>query len=113
MVSPAGVQDLALRVRSKRLPAVYMMFDGAACARRAPKNDTYPTGRQMTNLRILIARTCLGLRRLTSVDLEREEGQTLAEYGLILALIALVVIGAVVIFGGQVNQMFQEIGSSV
>ena len=67
----------------------------------------------MTNLRILIARTCLGLRRLTSADLEREEGQTLAEYGLILALIALVVVGAVVIFGGQVNQMFQEIGSSV
>jgi len=67
----------------------------------------------MTNLRILIARTCLELRRLISVDLEREEGQTLAEYGLILALIALVVIGAVVIFGGQVNQMFQEIGSSV
>jgi pilus assembly protein Flp/PilA len=67
----------------------------------------------MTNLRILIARTCLGLGSLTSVELEREEGQTLAEYGLILALIALVVIGAVIVLGGQINSMFQQIGSQI
>jgi pilus assembly protein Flp/PilA len=67
----------------------------------------------MNNIRILIARTFLGLGSLTSVELEREEGQTLAEYGLILALIALVVIVAVTVLGGQVKGLFDQIGSQI
>jgi pilus assembly protein Flp/PilA len=66
----------------------------------------------MNKLRFLIARSCLGLRTLP-VKLEREEGQTLAEYGLILALIALVVIIAVTVLGGQINTMFKNIGSQI
>lgn len=39
----------------------------------------------------------------------REKGQGLAEYALILALIALVVVGAVAVFGTTVNGMFEDI----
>ncbi len=38
-----------------------------------------------------------------------EEGQTLAEYGLILALIALVVIAALIVLGDSVAALFERI----
>lgn len=38
-----------------------------------------------------------------------EEGQALAEYGLILGLIAVVVVAAVIALGGQINEAFQAI----
>jgi pilus assembly protein Flp/PilA len=59
-------------------------------------------------LRLALAFQGLSLRRL-----EREEGQTLAEYGLILALIALVVIGAVILLGSHINDIFNQIGSQI
>jgi pilus assembly protein Flp/PilA len=55
----------------------------------------------------------LGLGSLASVTLEREDGQTLAEYALILALIAVVVIGAVIFLGGQIQTLFDSIGSQI
>ena len=39
----------------------------------------------------------------------REEGQDLAEYALLIGLIALVVIGAVTLLGGQIKSMFSSI----
>ncbi len=42
-----------------------------------------------------------------------EEGQGLAEYALILALIAIVVIGAVIFLGSQVNTIMSNVGSSI
>lgn len=38
--------------------------------------------------------------------LRRQEGQGMVEYGLILALIAVVVIGALTTMGGNLNSMF-------
>ena len=42
-----------------------------------------------------------------------EEGQGLAEYALILALIAIVVIIALIFLGGQVSTILSTVGSSV
>ena len=42
-----------------------------------------------------------------------EEGQGLAEYALILALIAIVVIGAVIFLGTQVNTIMSNVGTSI
>ena len=42
-----------------------------------------------------------------------EEGQGLAEYALILALIAIVVIGAVNFLGGQINTIMSNVGKSI
>jgi pilus assembly protein Flp/PilA len=42
-------------------------------------------------------------------SLKREEGQTLAEYALLLALIAIVVVAAVTLLGGQLNAVFGRI----
>jgi len=43
----------------------------------------------------------------------REEGASLAEYGLLLALIAIVCIVAISALGGQISTMFQSLSSSV
>ena len=40
---------------------------------------------------------------------EEEEGQALTEYGLILALIAIAAIGTLVIVGGLLTDVFEEI----
>ena len=58
-------------------------------------------------------RLALAIRTFSLPTLEREEGQTLAEYALILALIAVVVIGAVIFLGGQINSIFDTIGSKL
>lgn len=43
----------------------------------------------------------------------KEEGATLAEYGLLLALIAVICIGAIALFGNQISTMFSTIAGSV
>lgn len=43
----------------------------------------------------------------------KEEGQGLVEYALILALIAIVVIGALTALGGSVNDRMQEIADTL
>ncbi|MEW6242692.1 MAG: Flp family type IVb pilin [Bacillota bacterium] len=42
-----------------------------------------------------------------------ESGQTLTEYGLLLALIALAVIGTLVLLGPRLNSIFQTILNSL
>ena len=42
-----------------------------------------------------------------------EEGQTLAEYALILALIAVGVIAAVILLQGSISSIFNNVGSKI
>jgi pilus assembly protein Flp/PilA len=42
-----------------------------------------------------------------------EEGQTLVEYGLLLALIAIIIIVALLFLGPIVSQLFQNVGTSL
>jgi pilus assembly protein Flp/PilA len=49
---------------------------------------------------------------LTSV-LRKEEGQGLAEYALILALIAVIAIGALVFLGSQISGILSTIGKAI
>ena len=46
-------------------------------------------------------------------NLKREEGQTLAEYALILALIAVVVVGVVFTLGGTIRNLFASVSSAI
>jgi pilus assembly protein Flp/PilA len=46
-------------------------------------------------------------------SLRREDGQGLAEYALILALIAVVAIAALIFLGGQVNSILSYIGANI
>ena len=50
-----------------------------------------------------------GLRRLR----EREEGQTLVEYALILALIAIVVIAIVSALGSTASKVFSNVNNAI
>jgi len=50
---------------------------------------------------------------LTSVLARDEEGQGLAEYALILALIAIIAIAALVFLGGQISSILSTIGSAI
>lgn len=42
--------------------------------------------------------------------LKQEEGQGMAEYGLLLALIAVVVIAAAFFLGGEIDSLFRTVG---
>jgi len=50
---------------------------------------------------------------IASFRSDEEEGQGLAEYALILALIAIVAIVALLFLGGQVSKILSVVGSSV
>ena len=56
-------------------------------------------------------------RHPTPLDLgtiwRREDGQDLAEYAILVGLIALVVVGAVTLFGGQLVAMYETIVSTL
>jgi pilus assembly protein Flp/PilA len=47
------------------------------------------------------------------VERDHEDGQGLAEYALILGLIAIVAIVALLFLGGQVSKILSTVGSSV
>ena len=49
---------------------------------------------------------------LAHIRRDDEEGQTLVEYGLLLALIAIVVIAALIILGPIVSGIFTTVGQS-
>jgi pilus assembly protein Flp/PilA len=51
--------------------------------------------------------------RLISAIRRDDEGQGLAEYALILALIAIVAIIALIFLGGRVSQILSDVGNSV
>jgi pilus assembly protein Flp/PilA len=42
-----------------------------------------------------------------------EDGQGLAEYALILALIAIIAIAALIFLGGQISSILSEIGAAI
>jgi pilus assembly protein Flp/PilA len=68
----------------------------------------------MTNMWNTVAlRLALVLQGPEVPSVEREEGQTLAEYALILALIAILVIGAVLFLSGQISGIFSTIGNAM
>ncbi|QGN57475.1 Flp family type IVb pilin [Nostocoides sp. HKS02] len=43
----------------------------------------------------------------------REQGATAVEYGLMVALIAIVIIAAVTLLGGNLNNLFNKVATSV
>jgi pilus assembly protein Flp/PilA len=45
--------------------------------------------------------------------LRREEGQTMAEYGILIAVIAIVVVAAAVLLGGKITNLFNNTASSL
>jgi pilus assembly protein Flp/PilA len=50
---------------------------------------------------------------ISSLFARDEEGQGLAEYALILALIAILAIVALIFLGGQVSKVLSTVGSSI
>jgi pilus assembly protein Flp/PilA len=53
------------------------------------------------------------LFELIRIHLPREEGQTMAEYGLLIALIAILVIGAITLFKGALTGTFDTIANAL
>lgn len=45
--------------------------------------------------------------------LRAEEGQTMAEYGLLLAVIAVVVLAAAIFLGSQISSVFSYVGANI
>jgi pilus assembly protein Flp/PilA len=51
--------------------------------------------------------------QLAQIELRREEGQTMTEYGVLLALIAVVVITALLFLGPAIASIFNYVGSQL
>jgi pilus assembly protein Flp/PilA len=50
---------------------------------------------------------------LVRIQLKREEGQTMAEYGLLIAFIAIVALVGITFLGTQLNDFFNTLGGQV
>ena len=50
---------------------------------------------------------------LARIELRREEGQTMTEYGVLLALIAVGVIGVLIVLGPKIVIAFQEVSNAL
>ena len=50
---------------------------------------------------------------LVRIQLKREEGQTMAEYGLLIAFIAIVALIGITFLGTQLNSFFNTLGGKV
>jgi pilus assembly protein Flp/PilA len=50
---------------------------------------------------------------LVRIQLKREEGQTMAEYGLLIAFIAIVALIGLTFLGTQLNSFFNTLGGKV
>ena len=50
---------------------------------------------------------------LAKIQLRREEGQTMTEYGVLLALIAVGVIAVLLILGPQIKSAFNSVSSAL
>jgi pilus assembly protein Flp/PilA len=53
------------------------------------------------------------ITRIYLADLRREEGQTMTEYGVLLALIAVVVIAALLILGPKIATVFTKVSNQL
>jgi len=68
----------------------------------------------MTQLRKLFGGYLMVVPAFLAVpDIKRQEGQTLAEYALILALIAVVVVLVVATLGGTIRDLFTSANNSI
>ena len=50
---------------------------------------------------------------LARIELRREDGQTMTEYGVLLALIAVIVIAALLVLGPKIQSTFDYVGSQL
>jgi len=50
---------------------------------------------------------------LARIELRRDEGQTMTEYGVLLALIAVIVIVALVVLGPKIRDVFYAVSSKL
>lgn len=66
----------------------------------------------MTRLDGYLVTGILRVRRCIRLDV-RDDGQTLAEYALILALIAVIAVVALVFLGGTITKLFSSTGNKI
>jgi pilus assembly protein Flp/PilA len=50
---------------------------------------------------------------LVRIQLKREEGQTMAEYGLLIAFIALIALAGVTLLGGSLKTFFTSLANQI
>lgn len=67
----------------------------------------------LTYVVVRLQNAYVGLQTAYEDARDREDGQALVEYALILSLIALVVIGALTLLGGKIKALFSDIGSAL
>lgn len=61
----------------------------------------------------MLINSLYGLVSMLIVRMRSEEGQTMAEYGILIGVIALIVVGAAVLLGTQITNLFTSAGNHV
>lgn len=95
---------------------VHLMVVGRQNARLVPLAGTSIDKINMTKRMIqgwLAYEITTTVDKVIAYDEERNKGQSLAEYALLLALIAIVAIIALVFLGGQIVQVFEDLGGAI
>jgi pilus assembly protein Flp/PilA len=64
-------------------------------------------------IKFVVVTVQLGLNGLIQKDRDEERGATAVEYGLMVALIAIVIIAAVTLLGGNLSGLFGKVANSV
>ncbi len=67
---------------------------------------------QLTRLMVM-CRYSAAMERVRALGKQRDRGATAVEYGLLVALIALGIIGAVTILGGKLSTMFTDVAGKI
>lgn len=68
----------------------------------------------MTKLNsMIVLRIAAMFDSFSPADLKRQEGQTLAEYAMILGLIAVVVVTVVILLGHNISTLFSNVATSI
>jgi pilus assembly protein Flp/PilA len=76
--------------------------------------DGNPKGSAMNELVLrMVVAVQTGWVDLTDKMRDRERGATAVEYGLMVALIAIVIIAAVTLLGGNLSDLFNKVATSV
>jgi Flp pilus assembly pilin Flp len=55
----------------------------------------------------------VGMKELLSAVWTNDEGQDIAEYAVMLAVILVIVVGTIKLIGGKSNNVFSEVASSI
>lgn len=83
------------------------------CLYTGPAPDAYHIAMGVEHLADVMYESCMGGVEMHLRTMSHTRGQGLVEYALIIALVAVVVIGTLILLGPQIRDIFQNISNNL